>query len=274
MLNCCICREYSHDVINICSHNNHSYCKECATHFITVNLKHFKNPIVCYYDCELTNEQIQNFINKQSSEEQTELNGLFKKWKNMIVLRKNDNNRMCPNEDCQHVQLGDPAIPDIQYEKCNKKYCFEHGLIHENVTCNKYKLTNLSLSKQLNEFCSNITKYIVCKKCPKCASYIQKTDGCNHMKCIKCKTDFCWECLKLGLGHGYDDKEHFLRHKKSQIKNYIIAIIIRLDDRCVSFIHKLLNMSRADRLMLSAIYVSGILLILKNIIMELIISMR
>lgn len=33
------------------------------------------------------------------------------------------------------------------------------------------------------------------KKCPKCPYHIEKNDGCDHMKCIKCKHEFCWSCL-------------------------------------------------------------------------------
>ncbi|XP_065834133.1 ankyrin repeat and IBR domain-containing protein 1-like isoform X2 [Oscarella lobularis] len=33
------------------------------------------------------------------------------------------------------------------------------------------------------------------KLCPKCKSPIQKTEGCNHVSCTKCKHDFCWVCM-------------------------------------------------------------------------------
>ncbi|XP_039298971.1 uncharacterized protein LOC111051560 isoform X2 [Nilaparvata lugens] len=39
------------------------------------------------------------------------------------------------------------------------------------------------------------------KPCPNCQSPIQKSEGCNHMKCSKCKYDFCWVCLESWKRH-------------------------------------------------------------------------
>ncbi|XP_064085866.1 ankyrin repeat and IBR domain-containing protein 1-like [Macrobrachium nipponense] len=39
------------------------------------------------------------------------------------------------------------------------------------------------------------------KACPNCKSPIQKNEGCNHMKCSKCKFDFCWVCLESWKKH-------------------------------------------------------------------------
>ena len=34
------------------------------------------------------------------------------------------------------------------------------------------------------------------RKCPNCKSPIEKSSGCNHMNCKKCKHEFCWLCLR------------------------------------------------------------------------------
>ncbi|XP_024878054.1 E3 ubiquitin-protein ligase RNF14-like [Temnothorax curvispinosus] len=42
------------------------------------------------------------------------------------------------------------------------------------------------------------------KRCPKCRSFISKTEGCNKMTCRNCQSFFCWLCNNQI--HGY---EHF-----------------------------------------------------------------
>jgi len=40
------------------------------------------------------------------------------------------------------------------------------------------------------------------KPCPCCFQLIEKTEGCNRMKHVRCSTHFCWMCLReFGPGH-------------------------------------------------------------------------
>jgi len=54
------------------------------------------------------------------------------------------------------------------------------------------------------------------KSCPNCKMAIQKTEGCNKMKCSTCQTSFCWLCMVEiwgydHFGHGrcamFDEEE-------------------------------------------------------------------
>lgn len=62
------------------------------------------------------------------------------------------------------------------------------------------------------------------KACPNCKSPIQKNEGCNHMKCSKCKYDFCWVCLEPWKRHntstgGYFKCNRFEIVKKVEAQN-------------------------------------------------------
>ncbi len=35
------------------------------------------------------------------------------------------------------------------------------------------------------------------RACPKCGTVIELSDGCKHMECILCKTEFCFLCLRM-----------------------------------------------------------------------------
>lgn len=42
--------------------------------------------------------------------------------------------------------------------------------------------------------------------CPRCGIYIQKSGGCNHMHCQRCKHEFCWFCLGAFYRYQHYDK--------------------------------------------------------------------
>jgi len=58
--------------------------------------------------------------------------------------------------------------------------------------------------RQKEENASLATMQKTTKLCPGpgCKWPIEKNDGCAHMKCIKCRHEFCWPCLGNWTGHG------------------------------------------------------------------------
>lgn len=38
------------------------------------------------------------------------------------------------------------------------------------------------------------------RPCPGCSSPIMKDGGCNHVRCGRCKADFCWGCMRTRSG--------------------------------------------------------------------------
>ncbi|XP_061169604.1 ankyrin repeat and IBR domain-containing protein 1-like [Saccostrea echinata] len=56
------------------------------------------------------------------------------------------------------------------------------------------------------------------KPCPNCKSPIQKNEGCNHMKCSKCKHDFCWVCLDQWKRHNTSTGGYFKCNRYEAVK--------------------------------------------------------
>ena len=86
------------------------------------------------------------------------------------------------------------------------------------------------------------------RKCPKCASPIQKIDGCNHMACKKCKTEFCWICLSVYTDHHFryynccgcpglqfGEEEELPRQRCKQLALYLLSPLIIAIFACLFF---------------------------------------
>ncbi|CAF0915707.1 unnamed protein product [Adineta ricciae] len=99
----------------------------------------------------------------------------------------------CSNPDCGMGQLSDSGSENniITCFNCHKRTCFTHRVPwHEGLTCAEYDET-----KDADDEASQLWMIQNSKKCPNCPYRIEKNDGCDHMKCMKCSYEFCWSCL-------------------------------------------------------------------------------
>lgn len=84
------------------------------------------------------------------------------------------------------------AVPEVKAD-ANTNRCAE------TVMKRKEEATTIRRRKK-EDTASRNTISDVCKQCPGCAWPIEKTDGCSHMICTKCTTQFCWKCRKPWAG--------------------------------------------------------------------------
>lgn len=117
---------------------------------------------------------------------------LLEKYHRFKFCRENKHARECPT--CHNYQIASPDVtPRITCNSCNTVYCYYHSNAHnfdKYPTCEAYE-ESISQETKLNiEFIQTFSK-----PCPHCGVMVQKTGGCNHMKC-QCGTAFCWLCGK------------------------------------------------------------------------------
>ncbi|XP_067402797.1 E3 ubiquitin-protein ligase RNF217 isoform X1 [Emydura macquarii macquarii] len=124
------------------------------------------------------------------------------KYKYFLELSRIDSStKPCPQ--CKHfttfTKRGHIPTPTklenkykIQCPTCQFVWCFKcHSPWHEGVNCKEYKRGD----KLLRHWASEIEHgQRNAQKCPKCKIHIQRTEGCDHMTCSQCNTNFCYRC--------------------------------------------------------------------------------
>lgn len=101
----------------------------------------------------------------------------------------------------------------ITCSMCQFDWCFRcHSPWHEAATCKQFQRGD----KQFKKWTKSRTRKgdANCQKCPLCRVYIQRSTGCNHMTCNRCKTEFCYKCGGFynglpGLGDHYSKTSIF-----------------------------------------------------------------
>ncbi|KAM5164143.1 E3 ubiquitin-protein ligase RNF217 [Mantella aurantiaca] len=124
------------------------------------------------------------------------------KYKYYLELSRIDSStKPCPQ--CKHFttfirksHIPTPTKPEIKFKiqcpSCLFVWCFKcHSPWHEGINCREYKKGDKLLRHWANEFEHGQRN---AQKCPRCKVHIQRTEGCDHMTCSQCNTNFCYRC--------------------------------------------------------------------------------
>ena len=121
---------------------------------------------------------------------------LFEKYEhfsmNNFLLNNNDEYSSCPTPGCEYMFFFNPGEHNFLCPLCNKNYCLNcKDEWHRGMTCQQYK-DSRDVNKLDNQF-FQFVKGAKFKMCPRCKYWVEKNQGCNHMKC-RCGADFCYLC--------------------------------------------------------------------------------
>ncbi|KZS92881.1 hypothetical protein SISNIDRAFT_454812 [Sistotremastrum niveocremeum HHB9708] len=168
----------------------HLYCKECIRHYLLSVCDSGPFPLCCIASnrgCkQLITLSMANAV--LSAPEQTLLiNAAFRSH-----IRTHPNEfRYCPTPDCPQIYRTNQEnkLP-VQCPSCLVRICQRcHVEYHFGMSCAERR----DGGKQLYDDWKRNNDV---QTCPGCQTDIERTEGCNHMTCVRCQTHICWLCLE------------------------------------------------------------------------------
>jgi len=184
-IQCPICLEEKYEALIVELQGcKHKFCFECLKAYLNIQIADSVGLIHCP-DTECTATIIDNDIQKNVAPT------LYKEFQTLKLINhsREPGIRWCPNVRC-HKMI---KLEEYQIFKSIKIDCSCGEAICSN--CGEKWHANKSCQEAINENFASFSRHIQVKMCPKCASRTEKTTGCNHMICPRCKYEYCWRCL-------------------------------------------------------------------------------
>ena len=197
---CTICFESEFKTIRFdCSH---AYCIECIPKWIQSALQdHSKFPLKCAECSELVDTSRADF------QEILTVHDLLERFRKFETSANLDHPVYCPDKRClaffegpEFLSLDIDQRPDnwnfATCPDCHGNLCMACNVAyHVGMTCAQFQ--SLPIEDRCRE---DIDLYEIAHKqnwrrCPQCSAFVEKKDGCNHIRC-RCDADFCYTCGK------------------------------------------------------------------------------
>ena len=162
----------------------HSFCKKCWYNFLSIKINGNKlTQIKCLeYECQekLPIDFIMNII-----KDNKELIEKYKNYKFKLDILNDPNKKFCPYPGCD--SYGERKDEKEKYIKCknNHSFCF---------ICCQQPHGKIKCNEKIDENLEEYAKLKFIKKCPKCGTWTEKEQGCNHIICAECNHQWCWLC--------------------------------------------------------------------------------
>ncbi|KAJ4842244.1 hypothetical protein Tsubulata_046560 [Turnera subulata] len=182
---------------------SHAYCTHCVAQYIESRLQENIIKIRCpVSDCK------KGWLDPVNCREI--LPGeVFDRWGNALCEAAVPRSKKfyCPYKDCSAMLIkeGRRVSKECECPNCKRSFCVKCKVAwHSGMKCDAFQ----KLNEEQDENERGMEDIMLAKlagdkrwkRCPVCRVYVEKTEGCNHMKC-RCKTSFCYRCgcaLKSG----------------------------------------------------------------------------
>jgi len=175
---CIICREENKEIHTFCD-QDHACCRECVIQYVKSKVA-LNDRIPCF------GTQCKSCIDIQVLKDLLSSEGNLLEWieylKQKRAKEENPLWRPCPREKCRGGAIANAGKDkEVTCDSCSLCYCKECAREHHPESeCQKERVTF-----DLADFG---------KRCPACQTWIQRSGGCPHMTCERCKWEFCYLC--------------------------------------------------------------------------------
>ncbi|KAL4455066.1 hypothetical protein ABPG74_006448 [Tetrahymena malaccensis] len=201
ILECPICCQTKKNDDLVLLKCGHSFCQECLKEHINSLISQGKRSFdffTCLH-CSLRLDPVELF-SMLTDKQRSQIDEYYK---------DRNINFKCPNQKCglqSKIQEKECLLKELFVTSCCKsKVCSKcKQLYHPDTKC----------QSQIKEMIDQIGAYreqqttenaMLFRFCPVCFQFAFKDEGCDHVTCIKCKSDFCFSCSAPRpsiLGHG------------------------------------------------------------------------
>ncbi|XP_078584924.1 E3 ubiquitin-protein ligase RNF19A-like [Branchiostoma floridae x Branchiostoma japonicum] len=173
---------------------NFPVCDACLKQYFTTQVL---QAIVKLYCCS---SECQSTVSREEITFRLDDDARLKFQRYLVEANREPHVKTCPRcsepmtVDKRLVSKKDwpPEEAMVKCKECSMVWCFPcHAPWHEGVNCRLYQKGDKLLKVWAKEECQG---QVNAQKCPKCKIYIQRTSGCDHMTCTRCKTEFCYRC--------------------------------------------------------------------------------
>ena len=189
-------KEQPRELVSLSEQCGHTLCSWCWDDYLTEEIKkygiHALNTVCPIQKC---NDCLPDSILSRFGGAMYKTHGIKTHFVNQCV--QNGILVRCPSPGCD---LTSSSVSSTQMIKCicGNSYCFGcSNSTHTPASCIEMRAWK---ARQTSEDATELFMRSFVKPCPKCAEPWTKPQGCNHVKCTKCNTDFCFTC---GQSHSF-----------------------------------------------------------------------
>ncbi|KXZ48561.1 hypothetical protein GPECTOR_26g464 [Gonium pectorale] len=176
----------------------HYFCAACMTQYVLGAVKDRKFPVMCPMasGCKvaLSTDAVMEALRRHPKEQQAF--GLLQAEQAIPPRLRT----YCPHKNCsvplQRPEEGDiPAEGPTSCPACNRMFCLRCLIPgwHHGYTCADFQKLPAHLRSAEDAAMLQYSARQQWKQCPHCKQMVERSEGCNHMKC-RCGREFCYAC--------------------------------------------------------------------------------